>query len=171
LFRVAQTPDNSRQDEQTGRSLSEAGMILLFNGGSTILPAIEIWNCIYIYRRCLSASCCELSRLVELKGLLFHFLVLSITLTMGILFYVTIEHSTHSNRCPHHCSGVAMESVVSEPTVETLRRYCPAQTLANCWELLFALFSSIILTAYTLHHEVRVRNHLLAPLTITNGIN
>ena len=90
---------------------------------------------------------------------------------MGSLFYVTIEHSTHSTRCPHHCSGVSMESAVSEPTVETLRRYCPAQTLANCWELLFALFSSVILNAYTLHHDVRVRNPLLAPLTLTDGID
>jgi hypothetical protein len=50
-----------------------------------------------------------------------------------------------------------MESTASEPAVETLRRYCPAQTLATCWEVLFALFASVILTAYTLHHEVRVR--------------
>ena len=50
-----------------------------------------------------------------------------------------------------------MESAVSEPAVETLRKYCLAQTLATCWELLFALFSAVILSAYTLHHEVRVR--------------
>lgn len=50
-----------------------------------------------------------------------------------------------------------MEPAAPEPAVETLRKYCPAHTLATCWELLFALFSSVILSAYTLHHEVRVR--------------
>lgn len=50
-----------------------------------------------------------------------------------------------------------MESATCEPVVETLRKYCPAQILVACWELLFALFSSAILSAYALHHDVRVR--------------
>jgi len=75
---------------------------------------------------------------------------------MGNTLYVTIEHSKHPARCSRHCDGVSIESG-SEPAIGTLRRYCPPQTLATCWELLFALFSAVILSAYTLHHEVRVR--------------
>lgn len=59
-----------------------------------------------------------------------------------------------------------MESASSEHAVETLRRYCPAQTLATCWELLFALFSAVILSAYTLHHEVRSNTHEESELQI-----
>jgi len=78
---------------------------------------------------------------------------------MSNIFCVTIEHSTHSSRCPPHCSDVSMDPASPQPAVETLRRYCPARTLATCWELLFALFSSAILTAYTLHHEARSNYH------------
>lgn len=85
---------------------------------------------------------------------------------MGSTFYVTIEHSKHSSRCSRHCSGVSMESAVSEPAVDTFRKHYPAHTLATCWELLFALFSAVITSAYTLHHEVRSHNQEASELQI-----
>lgn len=110
-----------------------------------------------------------------------HFdLPFSIVITMSSIFYVTIEHSNHSSPCFRHCSSVSMEPASYEPAVEALRRYCPAQTLATCWELLFALFSAVILSAYTLHHEARVRTSFPAPFacltdpsraTITRSLN
>jgi hypothetical protein len=90
---------------------------------------------------------------------------------MSSIFYVTIEQSSHLKSCSSHCSGVAMESATSLPAVETLCKYCPVNTLATCWELLFATFSSIILSAYTLHHEARVCTPFAATLCLpTDGI-
>jgi hypothetical protein len=98
------------------------------------------------------------------------FSLIAIMDKMDSTFYVTIEHLKHSSQCSRHCSGVSMESASSEPAVETLRRYCPAQTLATCWEFLLALFSATITSAYTLHHEMRVRIPFSALLGFANEI-
>ena len=63
-----------------------------------------------------------------------------------------------------------MEPASSDPTGETLRRYCRAQTLTACWEVLFACFSATVTSAYTLHHEVRVRTPFPALLGFTDEI-
>ena len=85
-------------------------------------------------------------------------------------FYVTIENSDDSEHFSHHCAGLSMESTDSDPTTEVLRTYYPPQILATCWELLFAVLSSVILSAYTLHHEVRLNAPFSTPLSIPETI-
>lgn len=96
-------------------------------------------------------------------------------MNMCSTLYITIEHSQHPSRCSHHCSrhcsGVSMEPASSEPAANTLRRLCPAQILVTSWEVLLALFSATVTSAYTLHHEVRVRTPFPTSIHLADRIN
>src|ERR1017187_8911986 len=49
--------------------------------------------------------------------------------------FVIVEQSSSFTRSSRHISGGPMESAISKPSVKPLRRQCPAQNLATCWEL------------------------------------
>src|ERR1700683_1080040 len=78
------------------------------------------------------------------------------------IFYVSIKHQGRCSRYSRTFPGVSMQCVsCTEQRVESLHRNCPARTLATCWELLFATFTSLICSAYAIRHENGVSNPLL----------
>jgi hypothetical protein len=73
---------------------------------------------------------------------------------MPSIFYVPIGHSGRCSRYSRTFHGVSTEfATSSDQTIELLHRHCPARTLAACWELLFATFTSLICSAYAIRHE------------------
>jgi hypothetical protein len=82
--------------------------------------------------------------------------------TMGGIFYVSIQHQGRCSRYSRISPGTSLKCVsCTEQNVELLHRNCPARALATCWELLFATFTSLICSAYAIHHENGVSNPLL----------
>jgi len=74
---------------------------------------------------------------------------------MGSVFYLTFEPTSRTTKSSCPLTGSSAESFSSDLVIEFHRKRCPHAGLATCWELLFAFFSSLICSAYTLRYEDR----------------
>jgi len=73
---------------------------------------------------------------------------------MRSIFYISIGHSGRCSRYSRTFPDGSMGSAsCSGQSVEFLYRHCPARTLATCWEVLFAIFTSLICSSYAIRHE------------------
>jgi hypothetical protein len=87
------------------------------------------------------------------------------------IFYVSIKHQGRCSRYSRTFPGVSMQCVsCTEQRVESLHRNCPARTLATCWELLFATFTSLICSAYAIRHENGVSKPQRIPISQADKI-
>ncbi|KAL2065177.1 hypothetical protein VTL71DRAFT_4318 [Oculimacula yallundae] len=73
---------------------------------------------------------------------------------MKSIFYIEIEHSSNLTRSLRHLPNVSMRPLPRSqlPAISSPKQ-CQIRTLATCWELLFAIFSSSLCTSYAIHHE------------------
>lgn len=77
---------------------------------------------------------------------------------MASIFYVEILQSSRPFK---HISPSAIvcrrSTAIQERTGNRVQQHCSFQTLATCWELLFATFCSLLCSSYAIHHDESVR--------------
>ncbi|KAH6690256.1 hypothetical protein BKA61DRAFT_625767 [Leptodontidium sp. MPI-SDFR-AT-0119] len=73
---------------------------------------------------------------------------------MASIFYVEILQSSRPFK---HISpsaiGCRRSTAIQERTGNRVQQHCSFQTLATCWELLFATFCSLLCSSYAIHHD------------------
>jgi hypothetical protein len=68
--------------------------------------------------------------------------------------YIKI-HQQERLSCSRQIPYQPTKQALSRPRNAPPQKHCPVPTLATCWEIILAIFCSLICSAYALHHEDR----------------
>ncbi|KAH7364668.1 hypothetical protein BKA65DRAFT_491839 [Rhexocercosporidium sp. MPI-PUGE-AT-0058] len=79
---------------------------------------------------------------------------------MASIFYVEISESNQQLKHTFPSATVCRKSTSrQDSTGDIVQRHCLIQTLATCWELLFATFCALLCSSYAIHHDESVCIH------------